>query len=172
MTIKLDTVDQTFLDEAYLEALKGQSQGGIPIGAVLVVDDVIVSRGYNKRVQENSMIKHGETDCIENTKRQLTPQQLHRATLYTSLSPCFMCAGMALLFGIQRIVIGENVTFQQSESLLRAEGCEIIIANDPKFINMMMTFIRQHPKLWGEDIGKTADEILAYYKDHEVSIPV
>jgi cytosine/creatinine deaminase len=167
MNNPLRSQDRYFLDEAYKEALCGLEQGGIPIGAILVVDDNIVSRGHNKRVQECSMIKHGETDCIENTKRNLSPEQLQRSTLYTSLSPCYMCAGTALLFGIKRIVIGENQTFEQSENLLRSMNCEILVANDPKFISMMIRFIRKNPKLWGEDIGKTSSQILKMYENFE-----
>ena len=144
---------QRFLDEAYREAELGLAEGGIPIGAVLVLDREIIARGRNKRVQENSMIKHGETDCIENTARAFSPAQLQRSTLYTTLSPCFMCAGTVLLFGIPRVVIGENQTFQQSEAWLRSQGCELSVANDPKCITLMQNFIQQHPCLWHEDIG-------------------
>ena len=162
--MNLSTDDLRFLEEAYQEAVNGQNSGGIPIGAVLVVDGEIKARGHNKRIQENSMIKHGETDCFENTQRKLTPEQLHRATLYTSLSPCFMCAGTAMLFGVKRIVVGENETFQQSEHWLTSQGCEVVVANDPKFVTLMVNFIRNNPTLWGEDIGKTGDEVLAMYR--------
>jgi creatinine deaminase len=156
--------DQQFLNAAIEEAQLGLSEGGIPIGAVLVVDNKIVARGHNKRIQEHSMIKHGETDCLENTKRQISPKDMQRATLYTTLSPCYMCAGTILLNGIPRIVIGENKTFEQSEDLLQQKKVSMTVINDQRCIDMMLDFIRQHPKLWGEDIGLTEEQVLERYR--------
>lgn len=157
--------DILYLDHAYEQALIGLESGGIPIGAVLVIDEQIVAGGYNKRIQAGSMIKHGETDCIENTARKIKPFDLQRATLYTSLSPCFMCAGTALLYKIPRIVIGENQTFQQSEDWLAQMGVKVDIANDEKFVKLMRDFIRANPELWGEDIGLTTSQVLAMYPE-------
>ena len=155
--------DNAFLEAAYQEALLGQREGGIPIAAVLVVENEIVSVGHNKRIQEMSMIKHGEMDCLENTKRTIQPEKLQRATLYTSLSPCFMCAGALLNNKIPRVVIGENQTFQESESFLKEQGVDVSVVNDKKFIVMMLDFIKKNPKLWGEDIGLTEQQILEKY---------
>ena len=157
--------DQDFLDQAFQEAQIGLQEGGVPVGAVLVIDNQIVARGHNKRVQELSMIKHGETDCLENTKRQISPKDMQRATLYTTLSPCYMCAGTVLLNQIPRVVIGENTTFEQSESLLKEKGVELSVINDKKCIEIMVNFILAHPKLWGEDIGLTEEQVLAKYKN-------
>ncbi len=156
--------DTYFLDCAYQEAQLGLKEGGIPIGAVLVVDNKVVAQGHNKRMQEQSMIKHGEMDCLENTKRQIPPQDMQRATLYTTLSPCYMCAGAILLNNIPRVVIGENKTFTQSESLLKEKGVELVIINDQKCIDLMLAFILDNPKLWGEDIGLTQQQVLSQYK--------
>jgi len=155
--------DIYFLNLAYQEAQLGLKEGGIPIGAVLVIDNVIIAKGYNKRIQEQSMIKHGEMDCLENTKRQISPQEMQRATLYTTLSPCYICAGAILLNNISRVVIGENKSFEQSESLLKEKGIELVIVNDQKCIDMMLAFILDNPKLWGEDIGLTQQQVLNKY---------
>ncbi len=126
---------------------------GIPIGAVLSHKGQILGRGHNKRVQEKSAIKHGETDCIENAGRQKA-DVYQESTLYTTLSPCDMCTGTILLYKIPRVVIGENKNFKGNESLLKERGVEVIVLNDPETIEMMATFITKNPTLWNEDIGE------------------
>lgn len=157
--------DTYFLNFAYEEAQLGLKENGIPIGAVLVIDNIIVAKGHNKRVQEKSMIKHGETDCLENTKRQISPIDIQRATLYTTLSPCHMCAGAILLNNIPKVVIGENKTFEQSENYLKQKGIKVVVLNDNKCVEMMLSFINKHPKLWGEDIGLSQEQVLDKYKE-------
>ncbi len=157
--------DTYFLNLAYEEAQIGLKEGGIPIGAVLVINNRIIARGHNKRIQEQSMIKHGETDCLENTKRQVSPKDMQGATLYTTLSPCHMCAGAILLNNIPKVVIGENKTFEQSEDYLKHKGVEVIVLNDNKCIEMMLHFIINNPKLWGEDIGLTPEQVLNKYRE-------
>jgi creatinine deaminase len=142
-----------FLAAAVQEALKGQAEGGIPIGSVLVLDRQIIGRGHNRRVQRGSAILHAEMDCLENAGR-LRAEQYRRATLYSTLSPCDMCSGASLLYGIPRIVIGEHHTFHGPEDYLRSRGVELEIVNDPACVRMMQDFIRQHPELWNEDIGR------------------
>ncbi|MGA9629157.1 tRNA-specific adenosine deaminase [Candidatus Rickettsiella isopodorum] len=163
--IKLNKEERKFLDLAYQEAEIGLKEGGIPVGAVLVVGDKVVAKGHNKRIQEQSMIKHGETDCIENTHRKVSSTDLQRATLYTTLSPCYMCAGAILLNKIPRVIIGENKTFEQSEEWLKQNQTEIIVVNYAKCVTMMLTFIKKNLKLWGEDIGLTERQVLNKYKD-------
>jgi creatinine deaminase len=141
-----------FLQAAFEEAKQGLSEGGIPIGAVLVVDGQIVARGHNRRVQKGSAILHAEMDCLENAGR-LKASDYQRATLYTTLSPCDMCSGAALLYKIPRIVIGENVNFQGPEDYLRSRGVELTIVGDGDCIAMMQDFIAAKPALWNEDIG-------------------
>ncbi len=160
----LKNEDKKFLQLAYQEALLGLKEGGIPIGAVLVVDNKVVATGRNKRIQEHSMIKHAEMDCLENTKGKVLAEQMRGATLYTTLSPCYMCAGAVLLNQIPRLVIGENQTFEQSESLLRVKEIEMHVVNDTQCIQMMLTFIQKNPKLWGEDIGLTEQQVLTKYR--------
>jgi len=142
-----------FLSAAIQEAKKGLEEGGIPIGSVLVIDDEIVGRGYNRRVQKGSAILHAEMDCIENAGR-LTANDYKKAILYSTLSPCDMCSGTALLYKIPKIVIGENKTFQGPEDNLRERGVELEILNDPECIEMMQKFINEKPHLWNEDIGE------------------
>jgi creatinine deaminase len=150
--------DCLFYAEALKEAEKGLAEGGIPIGAALVCDGKLIGRGHNKRVQEGSVIKHGETDCMENAGRQ-TAETYSRCTLYTTLSPCDMCTGTILLYKIPRVVIGENKNFMGNEALLKQRGIEVVVRNDEKTITMMATFIEQNPYLWNEDIGeKNAEE--------------
>lgn len=144
-------IDQ-FLQAAIEEAKKGLSEGGIPIGSVLVIDNKIVSRGHNRRVQKGSAILHAEMDCIENAGR-LTAKDYQRATLYSTLSPCDMCSGAALLYKIPKIVIGENKTFHGPEDYTRSRGIELEILNDPECIKLMEDFIAGKPELWNEDIG-------------------
>ena len=142
-----------FLEAAIEEAKKGLEEGGIPIGSVLVIDDKIVGRGRNRRVQNGSTIFHAEMDCIENAGR-LKASDYKRATLYSTLSPCDMCSGTALLYKIPKIVIGENITFQGSEEYLRSRGVELQILNDNDCIKLMEDFIKAKPELWNEDIGE------------------
>ncbi len=142
----------SFLQAAIEEAQKGRDEGGIPIGSVLVIDSSIVGRGHNRRVQQGSAILHAEMDAIENAGR-LTAADYQRATLYSTLSPCDMCSGTALLYKIPKIVIGENETFQGPEVYVRSRGVELIVMNDETCIQMMRDFIEAKPKLWNEDIG-------------------
>ncbi|QDT06310.1 tRNA-specific adenosine deaminase [Rubripirellula lacrimiformis] len=142
-----------FLKSAYDEACLGRDEGGIPIGSVLVIDGEIVGRGHNRRVQNGSAVLHAEMDCLENAGR-LTAEQYRRSVLYSTLSPCDMCSGAALLYQIPKIVIGENQTFQGPESYVQSRGTELVIANDPGCIELMQKFIASHPELWNEDIGE------------------
>lgn len=142
-----------FLDAAVDEARRGEAEGGIPIGAVLVVDGAIVGRGHNRRVQRASAILHAEMDCLENAGR-LRAIDYARATLYSTLSPCDMCSGAALLFGIPRIVVGENRTFQGPEDYVQSRGVDLEIVDDPRCRVLMESFIAANPDLWNEDIGE------------------
>lgn len=142
-----------FLKAAIGEAQAGLSEGGIPIGSVLVHKGEIIGRGHNRRVQKGSAILHGEMDALENAGRH--PASTYReSTLYTTLSPCSMCSGAIQLYGIPRVVVGENKTFLGEEDLLRSKGIEVEIINDPECIQMMQDFIRHNPALWNEDIGE------------------
>ena len=141
-----------FLLEAIREAELGRAEGGIPIGSVLVIDGRIVGRGHNRRVQKSSAILHAEMDCLENAGR-LKARDYARATLYSTLSPCDMCSGTALLFKIPRVVVGENRNFQGPEAYVRARGVEVVVVDDPDCTRMMREFIRAHPELWNEDIA-------------------
>jgi cytosine deaminase len=142
-----------FLEAAIEEAKKGLEEGGIPIGSVLVIDKKIVGRGHNRRVQKGSAILHAEMDCLENAGR-LTANDYKNAILYSTLSPCDMCSGTALLYKIPKIIIGENNTFQGPEEYLRSRGVELIILNNPECIRLMEDFIKAKPELWNEDIGE------------------
>jgi len=141
-----------FLQAALDEARLGQTEGGIPIGSVLVIDGAIVGRGHNRRVQQQSAILHAEMDCLENAGR-LAARDYARATLYSTLSPCDMCSGASLLYGIPRIVIGENETFRGPEEYLRSRGVELEIVGDEECIALMRRFIAENAQLWHEDIG-------------------
>lgn len=141
-----------FMQAALDEARKGLAAGGIPIGSVLVIDGEIVGRGHNQRVQKGSAILHAEMDCLENAGR-LTAKDYQRAVLYSTLSPCDMCSGTALLYKIPKVVIGENVTFQGPEEYVQSRGVEVVILNDPDCIALMEEFIAAKPELWNEDIG-------------------
>jgi len=141
-----------FLAMALDEARQGLAEGGIPIGSVLVIDGRVVGRGHNRRVQRSSAILHAEMDCLENAGR-LKARDYRRAVLYSTLSPCDMCSGTALLYGIPRIVIGENQTFRGPEDYVRERGAELVIVQDPECIELMTEFIRARPDLWNEDIG-------------------
>ena len=134
------------------EARAGAREGGIPIGSVLVHDGRIIGRGHNRRVQRGSAVLHGEMDALEHAGRQ--PASVYReATIYTTLSPCAMCSGAILLYGIRTVVVGENRTFMGEEELLRSRGVTVTVLQDSSCIAMMETFIREHPGLWNEDIG-------------------
>lgn len=141
-----------FLRAAIDEARQGLAEGGIPIGSVLVIDGEIVGRGHNRRVQQASAILHAEMDCIERAGR-LKGADYRRSTLYSTLSPCDMCSGTALLYGIPRIVIGENRTFRGPEDYLRSRRVELLIVDDPECVRLMREFIAARPELWNEDIG-------------------
>lgn len=141
-----------FLDAAIEEAKKGLEAGGIPIGAVLVIDDEIVGCGHNQRIQQNSAILHAEMDCIENAGR-LKASDYQRSVLYSTLSPCDMCSGASLMYKIPKIVVGENKTFQGPEDYLVSRGVSLEVMNDPRCIELMESFIRGNPDLWHEDIG-------------------
>lgn len=141
-----------FMQAALEEAQKGLAEGGIPIGSVLVIDGQIIGRGHNRRVQKGSAILHAEMDALENAGR-LTAKDYQRAVLYSTLSPCDMCSGTALLYKIPKVVIGENVTFQGPEEYVRSRGVELVILNDATCIQMMRDFIAARPELWNEDIG-------------------
>jgi creatinine deaminase len=142
-----------FMLAAIDEARKGRAEGGIPIGSVLVHRGRIVGRGHNRRVQKGSAVLHGEMDALENTGRQ--PAAIYRdSVIYTTLSPCSMCSGAILLYGIPRVVIGENQTFLGEEELLRSRGVAIEVLQDAACIALMTEFISEHPELWNEDIGE------------------
>ena len=141
-----------FLDAAYEEARIGLSEGGIPIGSVLVLNGSIVGRGHNRRVQRESAILHGEMDALESAGR-LTAAQYRESTIYTTLSPCDMCAGAILLYGILKVVVAENSTFMGAEDLLRSRGVEVVVVDDQRCIDLMIDFIATSPELWNEDIG-------------------
>lgn len=141
-----------FLAAAIEEARQGLAEGGIPIGSVLVIDGKIAGRGHNRRVQKGSAVLHAEMDALENAGR-LKAADYQRATLYSTLSPCDMCSGTALLYKIPRIVIGENRTFQGPEDYLRTRGVELTILDNPECVQLMTDFIAAHPELWHEDIG-------------------
>jgi len=141
-----------FLEAAIEEAQKSLDEGGIPIGAVLVIDGKIVGRGHNQRVQKGSAVLHAEMDCLENAGR-LSARDYQRATLYSTLSPCDMCSGAILLYGIPKVVIGENHTFCGPEAYVRSRGVEVEVVNNPKCCQLMESFIHNNPELWNEDIG-------------------
>ena len=145
--------DEELLAEAISEARKGLSEGGIPISAVLAHDGAILGGGHNRRVQGNSAIRHGETDCLENIGR-LPASVYAGSTMVTTLSPCDMCTGAILLYGIPRVVIGENRNFYGGEDLLRSRGVEVVVLDDAECIEMMRAFIAAEPQLWNEDIGE------------------
>lgn len=141
-----------FLQAAIDEAKKGLAAGGIPIGSVLVIDGKIVGRGHNQRVQKGSAVLHAEMDCLENAGR-IKAADYKRATLYSTLSPCDMCSGTALLYGIPKIIVGENKTFQGPEAYVRSRGVEVQVVDNQECITMMEDFIATKPELWNEDIG-------------------
>lgn len=141
-----------FLNAAIEEARLGLAEGGIPIGSVLVIDGRIVGRGHNRRVQRSSVVLHAEMDCLENAGR-LPAAAYRRATLYSTLSPCDMCSGAALLYGIPQIVVGENRTFCGPEGYLRSRSVRLQVIDHPECIRLMREFVARNPALWNEDIG-------------------
>ena len=145
----MDSFMQAAIDEARL----GLSEGGIPIGSVLVCDGRIIGRGHNRRIQQGSVVLHGEMDALENAGRQAA-SVYRESTLYTTLSPCPMCSGAILLYGIPRVVIGENQTFRGDEELLRSRGVDLVLMQNAECIRLMQGFIREKPELWNEDIGE------------------
>jgi cytosine deaminase len=148
----LNRVD-LFLQAAIAEARKGLAAGGIPIGSVLVLDGRIIGRGHNQRVQQGSVIHHAEMNCLENAGRQKA-SVYQRCTIYSTLSPCPMCSGAILLYGIPRVVVGENVTFQGPEEYVRAQGVQVEVVQNAECIQLMREFIAARPELWNEDIGE------------------
>jgi len=144
---------ETFLEAAIEEARKGLTEGGIPIGSVLVIDGQIVGRGHNRRVQKGSAILHAEMDAIENAGR-LNSSEYRRSVLYSTLSPCDMCSGTALLYRIPKIVIGENRSFRGPEDYVRSRGVIVEVMDDSECVRLMEEFIRSKPELWNEDIGE------------------
>jgi cytosine deaminase len=145
--------DHEMLALALAEARAGLAEGGIPIGGALVHGDRVLGVGHNRRVQMGSAIRHGETDCLENAGRQ--PASVYAgSTMVTTLSPCDMCTGAILLYGIPRVVVGENTTFYGGEDYLRSRGVEVVVLNDEECITMMRDFIAANPELWNEDIGE------------------
>lgn len=146
----LSGIDKRFLRIAYDEAKAGYEEGGCPIGSVLAEGDQLIAKGRNQRVQKGDPIAHGEMDCLRNAGRQKSYRSM---SLYTSLSPCMMCTGTIIQFGIPRLVIGENVTFGGNENFLRERGIEVVIADDADCKELMRRFIEEKPELWAEDIA-------------------
>ena len=141
-----------FLEAAIAEARNGLAEGGIPIGSVLVCDGKIIGRGHNQRVQQGSVIHHAEMNCLENAGRLKAPVY-RRCTIYSTLSPCAMCSGAILLYGIPRVVVGENLTFKGPEDYVRSQGVQVEVLQDPECIQLMREFILRNPELWQEDTG-------------------
>ncbi|WP_110972398.1 nucleoside deaminase [Pseudomonas huaxiensis] len=147
---------QLFMQAAIDEARKGLEEGGIPIGSVIVHKGRIIGRGHNRRVQQGSVVLHGEMDAFENAGRQ-NASVYAEATLYTTLSPCSMCSGAILLYGIREVVVGENQTFLGEEALLRERGVQVTVLQDEHCIGLMRQFIQAQPALWNEDIGQESE---------------
>jgi len=142
-----------FLSAAIDEAKKGLKEGGIPIGSVLVIDDKIIARGRNQRVQKGSTVLHAEMDCLENAGR-MKASEYQKAVLYSTLSPCDMCSGAVLLYGIKKVIVGENKTFTGPEDYLKLRGVEVIVIDNEECKHLMETLIKKNPELWNEDIGE------------------
>ncbi|MBU0914274.1 MAG: nucleoside deaminase [Gammaproteobacteria bacterium] len=142
-----------FMRAAIEQAKKSLAEGGIPIGSVLVIDGEIVGRGHNQRVQKGSCVLHAEMDCLENAGR-LTAKDYQRAVLYSTLSPCDMCSGTVLLYGIPKVIVGENRTFQGPEGYVKSRGVELIVQDNVECVQLMQDFIATKPELWNEDIGE------------------
>ncbi len=147
----IGATDRRFMDIAFAEAVAGFEEGGCPIGSALAREDELIAQGRNQRVQQGDPIAHGEMDCLRKAGRQKTYAGM---TLYTTLSPCMMCAGTIVQFGIPRVVIGENVNFGGNEDFLRQNGVDVVLAHDHKCINLMKRFISESPQLWAEDIAE------------------
>ena len=145
----IDTFFQAAIDEARI----GLAEGGVPIGSVLVIDGKVIGRGHNQRVQRGSVVLHAEMAALEDAGR-LTAADYRRSVLYSTLSPCSMCTGAVLLYGIPRVVVGENRTFQGPEELFRDQGVVVEVVDDPVCVDLMTTFIAEHPDLWNEDSGE------------------
>ena len=143
----------SYMEAAIEQARIGYSEGGIPIGSVLVIDGEIVGRGHNRRVQRGSAILHAEMDCLENAGR-LSVSDYRRSVIYSTLSPCSMCSGAILLYRIPKVMVGENQTFQGPEDHVRGQGVELEVIDSRECIELMQEFIQQNPNLWGEDIGE------------------
>jgi cytosine/creatinine deaminase len=144
--------DFFFLQEAFNEAKKSMAEGGIPIGAILVCEGEVIGRGYNRRVQLGSAVHHAEINCFENAGR-LSPATYAKSTLYTTLSPCFMCAGAAVLFGVKRIVAGENRTVAMGEEFLKAQGVNLNVVDSEECYALLQSYIAENPSIWHEDKG-------------------
>jgi len=142
--------DQKYMDLARAQALTGYQEGGVPVGAVMVRDGEVVGQGYNRRVQDANPVSHGETDCMKNAGRRRDYAEI---TMYTTLSPCLMCAGTIVQFGIRRVVVGEARNFPGNLDFLRERGVEVLLMDDPQCIEMMTRFIAERPDLWFEDIA-------------------
>lgn len=147
----MSQADAQFLDAAYAEAQKGLAAGGIPIGSVLVRDGEIIGRGHNQRVQKDDPILHGEMDCMRNAGRQKSYKD---TVIYTTLSPCMMCTGTIIQFGVPRVVVGESRTFKGFQDVLSMAGIDVVDMEDERCIKMMTDFIEAKPELWNEDIGE------------------
>lgn len=148
----LTETDRRLLRAAYDEAVLGYEEGGLPIGAILARGDEILGRGHNRRVQKGSPILHAEMDCYQNAGR-LSPDVYAQCTIYTTLSPCYMCGGTTVLFGVPRMVVGEMRTIEAADEWLRSRGIEVILADDPDCYALLQKFIAEHPDVWAEDIG-------------------
>lgn len=147
------TTNDTYMQAAIEEARRGLAEGGIPIGSVLVLDGIIIGRGHNRRVQNGSVIHHAEMNCLENAGR--LPASVYRqCVLYSTLSPCPMCSGAILLYGIPRVVVGESRTFRGPEAYVRSQGVEVEVVQNEECIHLMRDFIKAKPELWNEDIGE------------------
>jgi len=147
--------DAAFMHLAYEQALKSYNEGGLPIGAVMVEEGQVVAAGHNRRVQDGDPVAHGEMDCIRKAGRR---PRYDRVTLYTTLSPCMMCAGTIVQFGIRRVVVGEERNFSGNADFLRSRGVEVVLLDSPECIDLMARFIRERPDVWDEDIaGKDGD---------------
>ncbi|MFH1104560.1 MAG: nucleoside deaminase [Actinomycetota bacterium] len=152
-SIDRPSADQAFLEVAIEQARIGRDEGGVPIGAALVADGRVLGAGHNRRVQQGSAIRHGETDALEVAGR-LPASVYRRSTMYTTLSPCDMCTGAILLYGIPRVVIGENRTFVGGENYLRSRGVEVVNLDSDTCVELMREFTAKHPEVWNEDIGE------------------
>ncbi len=152
MDPETEAEDYRLVGEALAQAKAGRDEGGIPIGSVLAIDGEIVGRGHNRRIQQGNPILHGEMDCLRNAGR-LPARDYRRATLYTTLSPCDMCSGAILLFGIPRVVMAENSTFMGAETLLAGRGVELVNLDMAEAKELMAAFIEGHPEIWDEDIS-------------------